>query len=170
MNKYKKHSAVVAATFLSGVLFLSSVVLSHCEIPCGIYDDTMRINMMFEHIQTIEKSMRQIHELSEGNDKNYNQLTRWIINKENHSDQLSDIVTQYFMKQRIAPVETGGGKAYDAYIKQLTLLHKLMVYSMKCKQTTELDNVTKLRETLTQFKAEYPGVKESSITEHKHSH
>jgi nickel superoxide dismutase len=28
---------------------------AHCEIPCGIYDDEMRINMVLEHIATIEK-------------------------------------------------------------------------------------------------------------------
>ena len=33
---------------------------AHCEIPCGIYDDHMRIHMIEEHITTIEKSMQQI--------------------------------------------------------------------------------------------------------------
>lgn len=169
MKTYGKHFVVVAGALL--VLFLlSSVVLSHCEIPCGIYDDPMRINMMYEHIRTIEKSMKQIHELAENKDKNYNQLARWIMNKENHADKLSDIVTQYFMKQRITPVEKNDGKAYEEYVTKLTLLHKLMVYSMKCKQTTDMDNVTKLRETLTQFKIEYLGNESASMRKTEHSH
>ena len=32
-------------------------IYSHCQIPCGIYDDLMRIHQMEEHVETIEKSM-----------------------------------------------------------------------------------------------------------------
>lgn len=158
-------SVVVTIIVLGG----STMVLSHCEIPCGIYDDPMRINMIAEHINTIEKAMKQIHKLSEDKDKNYNQLVRWIVNKENHADHLSDIVTQYFMKQRIIPVDNSGGRAYQDYVKKLTLLHKLMVYSIKCKQTTDLSNVTKLREYLDQFRSAYLGT-DSSTPGHSHEH
>ena len=36
---------------------------SHCEIPCGIYDDKTRLTLINEHITTIEKSIKQIIEL-----------------------------------------------------------------------------------------------------------
>jgi hypothetical protein len=33
------------------ILFLTiSSAAAHCEIPCGIYDDEMRVNMIAEHI------------------------------------------------------------------------------------------------------------------------
>ncbi len=35
------------------VFFAASYAAAHCEIPCGIYDDEMRINMIAEHITTI---------------------------------------------------------------------------------------------------------------------
>lgn len=89
------------------------------------------------------------------------------MNKEEHADYLSDIVTQYFMKQRIAPVDDGGGQAYQDYVRKLTLLHKLMVYSMKCKQTTDLGNISKMREYLEQFKSAYLG-SGGSASEHSH--
>jgi nickel superoxide dismutase len=151
------------------VLFCTSpTVLSHCEIPCGIYNDALRLDMIAEDITTIEKSMTEINALSQAGDKNYNQLVRWIVNKEHHADYLCDTATEYFMKQRIAPVESTD-KAYQDYIHKLTLLHKMMVYSMKCKQTTDLDNVAKLREYLQEFRDAYSGpaspVKEA---EHKH--
>ena len=28
---------------------------AHCEIPCGIYDDQLRLQLMREHVMTIEK-------------------------------------------------------------------------------------------------------------------
>ena len=34
--------------------------VAHCEIPCGIYTDEMRVQMIEEHCKTIEKSMSQI--------------------------------------------------------------------------------------------------------------
>ena len=63
MKKFSKGGSA-AAVCAAAVLFLSSAVMSHCEIPCGIYDDAMRIRMMAEDIATIEKSMREIHELA----------------------------------------------------------------------------------------------------------
>lgn len=113
--------------------------------------------MLAEHITTIEKSMKEIQALSAQGDKNYNQLVRWIVNKDNHADYFSEIVTQYFMTQRITPVEETDQKAYKEYIYKLTLLHKMLVYAMKCKQTTDLQNVEHLRTCLAQFKAAYLG-------------
>lgn len=168
MRGLHKRALMVA---LAGGLLLggaSSLVFSHCEIPCGIYGDPMRLDMMAEHITTIEKSMKQIQELSAAGDKNYNQLIRWVVNKEHHADEFSDIITQYFMKQRIKPAAKGAGKAYDEYVHKLTLLHEMMVTSMKCKQTTDLDNISKLRALLSEFRVAYLG--EEAAHEHGHTH
>ena len=154
------------------LLMVCSNSFPHCEIPCGIYDDAMRIKMMEEHIRTIEKSMNQIHQIQNAATVNNNQLVRWIANKEHHADQLSDIVTQYFMTQRISPAEESNAPAYQAYVEKLTLLHKLMVYAMKCKQTTDLDNVVKLKETLKKFETAYfeKSASTSPPKPHRHAH
>jgi len=133
---------------LSFFLFLASYAAAHCEIPCGIYDDAMRITMITEHTATIEKSMNQIKELEQEKNHNSNQLIRWVMNKEKHADQLQEIVTQYFMTQRIK-LDT---KDYD---KKLALLHQMLVYSMKCKQTTDLSHVNKLKELVKEFQSLY---------------
>jgi nickel superoxide dismutase len=117
-------------------------------MPCGIYDDEMRIGMIKEHFATIEKAMNQIKELEKEGDKNYNQLVRWIVTKENHASELQEIVSQYFMTQRIKP------DAKD-YGKKLGLLHEMMIYSMKCKQTTDLTYVSKLRDLVKEFQGLY---------------
>jgi len=155
MRRIKKILLIALMSYGLLVFVSSPKVFSHCEIPCGIYDDPMRLNMMAEHIGTIEKSMRLIKELSAQDDKNYNQLVRWIENKEKHADYLTDIVTQYFMTQRIKPVEQTDQEAYKQYTHKLTLLHKMMVDSMKCKQTTDLANVEKLRVYLSEFRTAY---------------
>jgi len=154
----KVNKIVLIITSCSLLLFAAlRTAFSHCEIPCGIYDDPMRLNMLAEHITTIEKSMKEIHALSAQGDKNYNQLVRWIVNKDNHADYFSEIVTQYFMTQRIKPSEESDQKAYKEYINKLTLLHKMLVLAMKCKQTTDLKNVEQLKTYLAQFRAAYLG-------------
>ena len=150
-----RHKVVTGLAFLSLLVLISLRVSSHCEIPCGIYDDEMRINMIAENITTVEKSMKQIIELSGQDKKNMNQIVRWVQNKENHADEISHIVTQYFMTQRLKPVEADHSEAYMGYVEKLTLLHQMLVYSMKAKQTTDLANVEELRSLLTSFKAAY---------------
>lgn len=121
---------------------------AHCQVPCGIYGDETRFTLMEEHITTIEKSMTQIKELSGAAQDNVNQLVRWVNNKETHADEFTEIVTYYFLAQRI--------KA-DApqYEEKLKLLHGLMVSAMKAKQSTDLQNVQDLRDGLKAFEAIY---------------
>jgi nickel superoxide dismutase len=88
------------------LLCITPTVLLHCEIPCGIYIDAMRLDMIAEDIAAIEKLMKEINELSKAGEKNYNQLVRWIMNKEHHADYLCDTVTECFMKQRITPFKS----------------------------------------------------------------
>jgi nickel superoxide dismutase len=147
------------------VVVASSVVYSHCQIPCGIYDDNMRINMMAEHITTIEKSMRTINQLSAEKKPNMNQLVRWVRNKDNHADELSHIITYYFMAQRLKPVEKTGTEGYQKYLEKLTLLHQILVSTMKTKQTTDLSETKQLTDLLINFKKVY-----SEEHEHKHEH
>jgi len=137
---------VLAAVFC--LFVITKNVSAHCEIPCGIYDDQMRVTMIAEHIATIEKSMNQILEIQKEKNHNANQLVRWIMNKENHANELQEIVSQYFMTQRIK----FDAKEYD---KKVGLLHQMLVYAMKCKQTTDLENIQKLREALKGFETLY---------------
>ena len=106
---------------ITGICLLYSMQISfgHCQIPCGIYDDLMRIHQMEEHVLTIEKSINKL-----ADNPNDNQTVRWVVNKEVHADELSDIVTYYFMTQRIKP-------GMPEYVNKLSLLHELLVTSMK---------------------------------------
>lgn len=137
----KKVLVTMLASIFAFGIFLANAN-AHCEIPCGIYDDALRMNLILEHATTIEKSMNKINELEKSG--NSNQLVRWVSNKEQHANELQEIVTQYFMTQRIK---------FDSpdYDKKLAALHKLLVYAMKCKQTTDSGNVEKLREAANEF-------------------
>lgn len=148
-----KHRIVLPLSLLV-LLVMPKAAFTHCEIPCGIYDDEVRFTLLAENITTIEKSMAKISELSADGETNYNQLVRWITNKEEHATKFMHIVTQYFMTQRIKEVAPGDD-GYDSYVKKVTLLHGMIRTAMKCKQTTDLSNTAALSGLLKDFEELY---------------
>jgi nickel superoxide dismutase len=158
---------VLSVTLLLALLTLAAApALAHCEIPCGIYGDKLRVQLLEEHILTVEKSMQQIAELSAApGDKNYHQLVRWIDNKEQHADEIQEIVSQYFLTQRVKPADVADQAKSDLYLRQLTLLHQMLIEAMKAKQGTDLKTVESLRQLLADFNKAYFGEEEKA-----HSH
>lgn len=146
-----------AIVTLALVLMFSVNAFAHCEIPCGIYGDETRIDLMREHVATIEKSMDMIDQLSKDKKIDYNQLVRWVDNKEEHAVKLQDIATQYFMFQRIKPTDPSNKEAYGKYQKELELMHRITVYAMKCKQSTDKENAEKILKLIDEFEASYFG-------------
>lgn len=143
----------IAVTSTIGMAILISLVSfssawSHCEVPCGIYDDGLRAQSIAEDITTIEKAMDQIKALGKEKNVNYNQLVRWITTKETHADKIQHTVSQYFLTQRIKP----DAPKYEAKLK---VLHKMLLSAMKCKQTTLQTHVDALRKQLEEFKTLY---------------
>lgn len=143
--------AILCAVLLTG----AAGAHGHCEIPCGIYGDDLRFAALDEDIRTIEKSMRQIAELSADPGANANQIARWVTNKEVHADRIRETVSQYFLAQRIKLPDESDSAAVEAYRDQLARLHKLIVHAMKSKQTTDLSHPATLRETLKAFREAY---------------
>lgn len=152
----KKFTQLFASALLVGIFTLSSFQSkAHCEIPCGIYGDSVRVALLYEHISTIEKSMNMINELSAKDSPDYNQLVRWVMNKEEHAKKMQDIVSQYFLHQRVKPTSSDDAAAYKKYVKQLETLHHVLVFAMKSKQSTDLGVIKTLREKVHEFEHLY---------------
>ena len=149
---------------LFAILLAPTLAAAHCEVPCGIYGDAMRIEMLREHVTTIEKAMDQIVALSGEGEKNYNQIVRWVVNKEEHAGEFQHIVSQYFLHQRIKPA----GVEDASYVNKLTLLHGMLVSAMKAKQTTDKAHTAKLVELIDEFAAAYFGPEDlKHLREHR---
>jgi nickel superoxide dismutase len=146
---------VLASAAILSLFAWTMTAPGHCQIPCGIYDDALRFRLLEEHFSTIEKSMEQIALLSKDPGGNANQLARWVQNKEVHAQEAVEIVTAYFLQQRIQPVERPDEAGWDAYVKQLALCHKMLVAAMKAKQTTDLQYVRQLRSLREEFERTY---------------
>jgi nickel superoxide dismutase len=139
------------------IIVHASFLHAHCQIPCGIYDDELRFKQLHEHITTIEKSMTSIHSLSQSSSENNpNQLTRWVINKEDHADKIMHIIHDYFLAQRVKPLsENATKKERRNYQKQLQLIHEITIDVMKSKQTTDINYTTQLHRKLSDFQTIY---------------
>jgi nickel superoxide dismutase len=159
MNRF---AAIAIATVLT---FAAASAGAHCQIPCGIFDDELRVQLIEEHIITVEKSMKQIESLAAAESIDYNQLVRWVGNKEKHAQEIQDIVTAYFMAQRIKPPKNHDDEeALDVYQHKLTLLHHIQIHAMKAKHGTDLDEIETLRKLVAKFRTAYFG------QEGEHSH
>ncbi len=155
---------VPIALVAAAILGVAPTVRAHCQIPCGIYDDELRVQLIEEHITTVEKSMDQVTALGKESPVNYNQLVRWVNNKELHAQEIQDIVTAYFMAQRVKVPAQREGEAWEAYVTQLSLLHQIQVAAMKAKQTTDPQWIAELRSLVKAFRTTYFG------DEGKHEH
>ena len=56
-----KKELITCSLFL---FIISSTLHAHCQVPCGIYDDALRIVQIKEDVTTIWKAMKQINDLS----------------------------------------------------------------------------------------------------------
>ena len=133
-------------------VFIASTLNAHCQIPCGIYDDDARITLLFEHAKTIRKSVNEINTIETSKNRN-NQLTRWVMNKEQHATEIQKIMNTYFLAQRIKLPKDK--KPNKKYIKLLTASHKVIVAAMKAKQSSTLKSVDFLTQSLEDFKQIY---------------
>ena len=136
-------------------IFLN-ILFAHCQIPCRIYDDVFQIVSIQEDISTIQKSINKIQELGDSGKsiQNQNQLVRWINNKETQAQKIQDVISEYFLAQRIKP-RFKKNEDYDNYVMLTTSCQKIIYYSMKCKQNVETQYVKKLSEELASFVAVY---------------
>ena len=117
------------------ILLGQSLIRAHCQVPCGIYDDSIRIIQIKEDFTTIKKAMIKIKELSTNSDAlSKNQLYRWVNEKDKHASNIQNIITNYFLTQRIRETNS-------KYFEQVTSLQKLLVIAMKCKQSVDKENI-----------------------------
>ncbi len=128
----------------------------HCQVPCGIYGDSMRIDMWMEDAATIQKGMTTLVAMDAEAAPSKNQMVRWVMTKDAHAQAIQDNVAGYWLAQRIkAPTDRNDEAARDRYHRQLELLHGITVAAMKCKQTTDGAHVKKLRELALDFSGTY---------------
>ena len=123
---------------------------AHCQIPCGIYNDHARVQSMLEDAATVEKSAKLIAELSVKSDaQSKNQLTRWVMNKEKHAQNIISTISDYFLTQRVKPGQKD-------YAERLIKHHAVIIAAMKAKQNIDLKYAKNLQKCVKALLSYYP--------------
>ena len=140
----------------------------HCQVPCGIYGDKMRIDMLMEDSATIEKAMTTLQAMDTEESPSKNQLVRWVMTKEQHAQSIQDTVAAYWLAQRVkAPKDASGADKYHAQLKSM---HQITVAAMKCKQTTDKSHVDAVRKAASEFSNGYFSAEDlEHLKKHEHS-
>ena len=147
---------LTSTLMLLAVFFMgySSVANSHCQIPCGIYDDHARVKAMLEDAATAKKAVTLITELAGKSDpQSNNQLVRWVMNKEQHAQNIISTISDYFLTQRVKADQKD-------YVERLKKHHAVIVAAMKVKQNASQGHVNTLQASIKELLPYYP--------EHKH--
>ena len=146
ITKKRCSSAVLAALLLS----LSATAQSHCQIPCGIYDDNARVVSMLEDVATIRRAVAQIADLAGKTDpQSQNQLVRWVMNKEQHAQRIIATISDYFLTQRVKAKQ-------EDYTERLRKHHAVIVAAMRAKQNADADVVAELGSAVEALAPYYP--------------
>ena len=142
---------IIAITIIIAAFGLNNIH-AHCQVPCGIYDDAVRIIQIREHVTTIEKAMNQIDQLTndESSAQNMNQLIRWINTKEEHATFIQSIIADYFLAQRIKH-KKNNEPGRQQYVDQTLLLQQIIVAAMKSKQSIDKSGPESVSILLNQF-------------------
>lgn len=151
MKPCKMKTTVILTLFAlvwSGAFPVAS--MAHCQVPCGIYDDHARVQVMLEDAATVEKAMRMMAELAGKTDaQSQNQMIRWVFNKEHHAQKIIATIGDYFLTQRV--------KAGQAdYVEQLKRHHAVIVAAMQAKQHADPKYAEALKSSIQALAGYYP--------------
>jgi len=153
-------AAAASIGFIAG--HFQTAALAHCQVPCGIYDDAMRITMLREDATTIRKAITSMEELMQDQGhplQGFNQGVRWISEKDETATNIQRVVSDYFLTQRVKAVPQGS-PGHDVYLEQLARMHAILVSAMKCKQNADMEHVDALDGAIEAIAGYYPPPKE----------
>ena len=124
---------------------------AHCQVPCGIYNDSARVQSMLEDAATVTKATTMLAELAGKTDaQSINQSTRWVLNKEKHAQSIIATISDYYLTQRVKTSQSD-------YSERLVKHHAVILAAMKAKQNTDTKHATALAESIKALSAYYPG-------------
>lgn len=134
------------AFFTATMMLLSQGSLSaHCQMPCGIYHDDMVYDQIDQFVETVYKGISVLNESKFSSVKERNEFVRWVGEKESACTEAANLITVYFLQQKIKPGE-------DDTVKRLTSAHKLLFLLVAIKQNPDLEYVKQFNEEWEKFK------------------
>lgn len=129
----------------AGNLMTFADLNAHCQMPCGIYHDDMVYDQIDQFVETVYKGISIMNENKFITVKDKNEFVRWVVQKEKCCNEATDLITTYFLQQKIKPGEADT-------TQRIVVAHKLLFYIVAIKQNTELEFVKQFNEEWERFK------------------
>jgi nickel superoxide dismutase len=134
--------------FIGTLLFTLTASLdieAHCQMPCGIYHDDLVFDQIDQYVETIYKGISVLTQLKSDTIAEQNELVRWVMTKDRMSDETANILTEYFLQQKIKPDETDT-------VKRLVSAHRLLFLLVRIKQTVDIKMIQQFEKEWESFK------------------
>ncbi len=130
---------------IAALICQTGALIAHCQMPCGIYHDEMVFNQIDQYIETMYKGMTELKTSKFATPMERNNFTRWVLLKETASDEMANLITQYFLQQKIKPGEPDTAK-------RLVSAHKMLFELTAIKQNVEVKMVEDFADEWENFK------------------
>ena len=105
----------------------------------------MTFNQIDQYIETMYKGMTELKTSKFATPMERNNFTRWVLLKETASDEMANLITQYFLQQKIKPGEPDTAK-------RLVSAHKMLFELTAIKQNVEVKMVEDFADEWENFK------------------
>lgn len=115
-------------------LSCAGLLNGHCQMPCGIYHDDMVFDQIDQYVETMYKGITVMNDSKFTTVREKNEFVRWVVQKENASNEAANLLLTYFLQQKIKPGE-------DDTTKRLTSAHKLLFLLVQIKQNADVQIV-----------------------------
>lgn len=135
---------IVSTSLLWGVCAHFSL-FAHCQMPCGIYHDEMVYDQIDQYVETMVKGISVLQDNKFSTVQDRNVFVRWVMEKDTASDQVADVLTEYFLQQKIKPGDPDTAK-------RVLSCHKLLFLLVQIKQNADLKIVNDFYEEWEKFK------------------
>jgi nickel superoxide dismutase len=151
LNPYKSGfrgiAMIIRILILSGLCFLVNAVQgnAHCQMPCGIYHDDMVYDQIDQFVETVYKAIAIMNQNKNATPKDRNEFVRWVIQKEKSCNETAELISYYFLQQKIKPGEPDTEK-------RLIAAHKLLFGLVAIKQNSDLEFVKSFNNDWEEFK------------------
>jgi nickel superoxide dismutase len=150
MKIFKRGMYLFVYVLIGYAFFLPTQGFTHCQVPCGIYDDAARAKGMLEDAATVVKATKLIAELAGKTDaQSQNQMVRWVVTKEQHAQKIIATISDYFLTQRVKPGQ-------EDYLERLAKHHTVIIAAMKAKQNADVKYAQVLQDSIKALRPYYP--------------
>lgn len=126
-----------------------SLLRSHCQMPCGIFYDGVVFDQVDQYIETMVKAINVLQNNEFKTIQDRNTFVRWVIQKENNTNEIANLITTYFLQQKIKPGQ-------ENTVDRLVSAHMLLSYLVQIKQSVNGEAVNHFYEEWEKFKEFFP--------------